>query len=163
MKRNLLWCAGLCALASHSARWAFDELQIGKELAIPTHLRDGDEYQRSIRDLIDFGRKLFTARWISQEGAGRPLTKGTGAPLSDPQSPLVFPRNFNRISGPDTNSCAGCHNSPDVGGDIVGNVFVLGQRFDFATFNLNDTIPTKGAMDERGLPVTLQSVVAKIT
>lgn len=70
MKRNLLWCAGLCALASHSPLWAFDELQIGKELAVPTHLRDWDEYQRSIRDLIDFGRKLFTARWTSQEGAG---------------------------------------------------------------------------------------------
>ncbi len=55
------------------------------------------------------------ARWTSQEGAGRPLTKGTGNPLSDPLAPLVFPRNFNRISGPDTNSCAGRHNLPDIG------------------------------------------------
>ena len=72
----------------------------------------------------------------------------------------MFPRNFNRISAPDTNSCAGCHNTPDVGGggDIVGNVFVLGQRFDFATFNLLDTIPTKGAVDERGIPVNLQTI-----
>src|SRR6185437_10403883 len=88
---------------------------IGQEVAIPVHLQDGDEYRVSTRELIDYGRKLFTAMWTSQEGAGRPLTKGTGAPLSDPGSPLVFPRNFNRISGPDTNSCSGCHNKPYVG------------------------------------------------
>lgn len=160
MRRNLLWCAGVCAVASYGTLWAFDDSQIGREVSIPTHLSDGDEYQRSIKDLIDFGRKLFTARWTSQEGAGRPLTKGTGDPLSDPQSPLVFPQNFNRISGPDTNSCAGCHNSPDIGGggDIVSNVFVLGQRFDFATFNFTDTMPTRGALDERGLPVSLQTI-----
>ncbi|HEX7360747.1 MAG TPA: hypothetical protein VF283_09675, partial [Bryobacteraceae bacterium] len=160
MRRNLLWCVGVCAVASFGTLWAFDDSQIGREVSIPTHLRDGDEYQRSIKDLIDFGRKLFTARWTSQEGAGRPLTKGTGDPLSDPESPLVFPRNFNRISGPDTNSCAGCHNSPDVGGggDIVSNVFVLGQRFDFATFNSTDTISTRGALDERGIPVSFQTI-----
>jgi hypothetical protein len=135
-------------------------LQIGREVAIPRHLQDGEEYQLSTRDLIAFGRKLFTAMWTSQEGAGRPLTKGTGAPLSDPGDPLLFPRNFNRISGPDTNSCSGCHNKPYIGGggDIVGNVFVLGQRFDFATFDSGDTILTKGTFDERGLPAMLQNI-----
>ena len=51
-------------------------------------------------------------------------------------------------------SCAGCHNSPDVGGggDIVGNIFVLGQRFDFATFNLNDTIPKKALWMSEACP-----------
>ena len=158
--RNLLCCAGVCAVASYGALWAFDASQIGREVAIPAHLRDGDEYQQSIRNLIDFGRELFTARWTSQEGAGRPLRKGTGDPLTDPQDPLVFPRNFNRISAPDTNSCAGCHNLPDIGGggDIVGNVFVLAQRFDFATFNLSDALPVKSAVDERGTPVSLQSI-----
>lgn len=81
--------------------------------------------------------EAILARWTVEEGAGRPKSKGTGLPLADEQDPLVFPRNFNRISGPDTNSCAGCHNMPATGGggDIVANVFVLGQRFDFATFN----------------------------
>jgi len=158
--RNPLWCAGVCALASYGALWAFDASQIGREVAIAAHLRDGDEYQRSVRELIDFGRMLFTARWTSQEGVGRPLRKGTGDPLTDPQDPLVFPRNFNRVSSPDTNACAGCHNLPDIGGggDIVGNVFVLAQRFDFATFNLTDTLPAKSAFDERGIPVSLQSI-----
>jgi cytochrome c peroxidase len=134
--------------------------KIGREVAIPRHLQDGEEYEISTRALIAFGEKLFSAMWTSEEGAGRPLSKGTGNPLSDPSSPLVFPRNFNRLSGPDTNSCSGCHNKPRIGGggDIVGNVFVLGQRFDFATFDRSDFIPTKGAVDERGNPVTLQDI-----
>jgi len=134
--------------------------KIGQEVAVPVHLQDGDEFTISTKDLIAFGQKLFTAMWTSQEGAGRPLSKGTGAPLADPSDPLVFPRNFNRISGPDTNSCSGCHNKPFIGGggDIVGNVFVLGQRFDFATFDRIDTILTKGALDERGEPATLQDI-----
>ena len=136
------------------------EGNIGREVAIARHLQDGQEFDLSIRKLIAFGEKLFTARWTIQEGAGRPLSKGTGAALSDLTDPLVFPRNFNRLSGPDTNSCSGCHNLPRVGGggDIVGNVFVLGQRFDFATFDGNETLLTKGALDELGNEVTLQSI-----
>ena len=159
MRRKRNTFAGVCCLLGFAgASPAYDSSQIGNEVAIPVHLRDGEEYQRSIPQLLDFGRNLFTARWTVQEGAGRPLTNGAGGHLVDSQTPLVFPRNFNRISAPDTNSCAGCHNAPDVGGggDIVSNVFVLAQRFDFATFNLADTIPMKGALDERGLPVTLQ-------
>lgn len=149
---TLTCCAGF-GIAAQS-------LQIGREVAIPRHLQDGEEYEVSISDLIAYGEKLFTASWTSQEGAGRPLTKGTGNPLSDLGSPLVFPRNFNRISGPDTNSCSGCHNKPRVGGggDIVGNVFVLGQRFDFATFDRSDAMPTRGALDELGNPVNLQDI-----
>lgn len=43
-------------------------------------------------------------------------------------------------------------------GDLATNVFVLGQRFDFATLNTTDAVPTGGAVDERGTPVTLQSI-----
>lgn len=134
--------------------------KIGREVAVPVHLQDGQEFQLTPAQLAAFGRTLFEAMWTSQEGAGRPMTKGTGKPLSDPTSPLIFPRNFNRISGPDTNSCSGCHNKPAVGGggDIVGNVFVLGQRFDFATFDALDPIPTRGGVDELGNPVFLQTI-----
>ena len=136
--------------------------QIGVEKAIPTHLEDGQEYGMTIPELIAFGHKLFAAMWTSQEGQGRPLSKGTatGPPLSDPTDPLVFPRNFNRISAPDTNSCSGCHNKPmdGGGGDIVGNVFVLGQRFDFATLDGNETILTKGNVDESGTRVSFDIV-----
>ena len=136
--------------------------EIGREVAVSAHLRDGDETVVRLRDLIRHGSRLFTANWTSQEGGGRPLTKGTGAPLSDPGAPLVFPRNFNRVSAPDANSCAGCHDSPfgiaGGGGDIAANVFVLAQRFDFVTFDPGNVVPTGGAFDESGSEVTLQTV-----
>lgn len=130
--------------------------QIGREVAIPMHLQDGQEFTTSLHDLINFGEMVFRANWTAQEGGGRPMTKGTGAPLSDPTAPLVFPRNFNRMSAPDANSCAGCHNLPfsGGGGDRVTEVFVLGQRFDFLSFDHSDMIPTKGAVDEMGNFVT---------
>jgi len=75
-------------------------------------------------------------------------------------SPLLFPRNFNRVSGPDSNSCSGCHNEPVVGGggDRVSSVFVLGQRFDFASLDHNDSMMTRGAIDEAGNFVTFGSI-----
>src|SRR5256712_11681686 len=162
-KYSLLWLPLAFLLAPLLAVQAgpqSDENEIGREVAIPRHLQDGEEYEVALHDLIAYGQKLFTAMWTVQEGAGRPLSKGTGAPLADPRNPLVFPRNFNRISGPDTNSCSGCHNKPYVGGggDIVGNVFVLGQRFDFATFNTSDRVQAEGAMDELGNSAALQSI-----
>ena len=134
--------------------------QVGREVAIPVHLQDGEEFTTPIAQLIQFGAKLFNAKFTVQEGAGRPLTKGTGAPLSDPSTPLVFPRNFDRISSPDANSCAGCHNAPipGAGGDRVTEVFVLAQRFDHLTFDPNDRIiPTRGAVDESGTLVTMEN------
>jgi len=134
--------------------------QIGQEVAIPRHLPNGAEYTVNPKNLMKHGEDLFEAVWTPQEGGGRPLTKGVGSPLSDMTSPLEFPRNFNRISAPDANSCLGCHNAPRSGGggDIVANVFVLGQRFDFATFDNLDTTPTRGGVDENGDPVMLQTI-----
>lgn len=135
---------------------------IGREVAVPRHLADGEEFSRPLAVVLAHGGRLFAAMWTSQEGAGRPLTKGTGDPVSDPGSPLVFPRNFNRVSGPDANSCAGCHNSPHgiIGGsgDITTNVFVLGQRFDAADFDRRDGALTRGAHDEMGDPVDLGTI-----
>ena len=133
---------------------------IGKEISIPRHLQDGEEFTVPLQELLAHGRDLFNANWTPQEGGGRPLTKGNGKPLSDPSHRLEFPRGFNRISGPDANSCFGCHNSPVSGGngDIAANVFVLGQRFDFATFDGTNTTPTVSATDESGKTVTLQTI-----
>jgi hypothetical protein len=74
--------------------------------------------------------------------------------------PIAGPRAFNRISAPDANSCGGCHNLPHGivggGGDFVTNVFLLGQRFDFMTFDRLDSLPTRGTVDETGEPASLQ-------
>ncbi len=133
---------------------------IGSEQAIPSHLQDNEEFRLPLSRLLRHGERLFSASWTLQDGAGRPLSKGTGTPISDPGAPLVFPRSFNRVSGPDANACAGCHNRPRAGGggDVVANVFVLGQRFDFATFDDADPVPLRGSVDEQGRPQTLQSI-----
>src|SRR5690348_16011680 len=154
----LLLCGLLCVIGR--ATFASDEpARIGSEIAIPRHLQDGQEFEISIPQLIQYGERLFTAKFTVQEGAGRPLTKGTGAPISDPNSPLVFPRNFDRMSSPDSNSCAGCHNAPAPGGggDRVTEVFVLAQRFDRLTFDHTDAIEMRGAMDESGQFVTMEN------
>jgi hypothetical protein len=134
---------------------------LGREISVPTHLKDGEEFSTPLSSLLQHGGLIFNANWTEEEGGGRPLTKGTGRPLADLSLPLTGARAFNRISGPDANSCAGCHNAPygisGGGGDFVTNVFLLGQRFDFITFDPKDTLPTRGTVDETGQPATLQT------
>ena len=138
------------------------ESSIGREVSVPRHLKDGEEFTLPLEALIKQGKLLFNANWTEQEGGGRPLTKGTGRPLSDPSRPLTGTRAFNRISAPDANSCAGCHNAPygisGGGGDFVTNVFVLGQRFDSVSFDSADKLPTRGGVDESGQATSLQSI-----
>jgi cytochrome c peroxidase len=80
--------------------------------------------------LFEHGRELFVAKFNHYDGQGRPATTGTGAGRHPDGQPL-----FIRTSGPDANSCAGCHNDPFVGGagDNVANVFVLAQALDPVT------------------------------
>src|SRR4051812_25866718 len=126
-----------------------------------THLRDGAEFTLSSAALTSIGKQLFEAAWPPEEGGGRPLTKGTGRALSDGAQTLVGARAQNRVSAPDAASCASCHNLPygivGGGGDYSTGVFVLGQRFDFLTFDRRDTVPLRGGLDETGQAATLQS------
>lgn len=162
MTRRLRLSFVLAAVSLAGATVFTQTRPIGRESGIAGHLPDGAEYTVGLGAVLEHGRQLLAARWTSQDGAGRPRTKGTGAPLGAASPDLVFPRAFNRISGPDANGCAGCHNAPfgiaGGGGDIVANVFVLGQRFDFATFDGNESLPAGGAIDEGGRQVTLQSI-----
>ncbi len=163
-----LWLA--CTSASLAAAgWAWAQVDasaprstLGRELGLPERLQDDQEFALPLPRLLEHGRKVFAANWTIDEGAGRPLAKGNGRRLSDPTSPLTGARAFNRISGPDANSCVGCHNAPygiaGGGGDFAANVFVQGQRFDFVTFDRSDSVPTRGALDERAKPVVLASV-----
>src|SRR5437016_8931351 len=82
-------------------------------------------------NLLHKGRELFTASFNTLDGTGRPEATGNPTPTMRPR--IDFPNNFNRSSGPEANSCAGCHNMPRPGGggDNVANVFVLGQLNDF--------------------------------
>lgn len=133
---------------------------IGREVSLLQRLPEGFEVFTPVRQLIKIGEEVFTAKWTPQEGGGRPFSNGLGGPLADPNSPLVFPRNFNRISAPDGNSCAGCHNDPIIGGggDQATAVFVLGQRFDFASFDQEDSVMLRGTINEQGEAATFQNI-----
>ena len=57
--------------------------QIGQELSVPRHLRDGEEYTTPLRQLLAFGQRLFTASWTIQEGDRQAKAAGrcvVGAP-----------------------------------------------------------------------------------
>lgn len=138
---------------------------LGTEVGVAHHLADGDEYTLSTSKLLRQGQTLFQAVFTPQEGGGRPRSKGTGDPISDPTSPLIFPRDFNRMSAMDSNSCGSCHNVPFLGGGghFTANAILIGQRFDFLTFDHADTIPLRGTLDERGLPTTQQSFNSRAT
>ena len=80
----------------------------------------------NFEDIMAHGEDLFTVVFNRCDGQGRPATTGTGV-HREADEPTAH-----RLSGPDANSCAGCHNQPRVGGagDFVANVFVMGQAFD---------------------------------
>ncbi|MDA1096625.1 MAG: hypothetical protein O3B84_05155 [Chloroflexi bacterium] len=101
-------------------------------ISIHTNQREIEDGRLPLKVVVNRGRALFTASFNTLDGAGRPTTTG-GMEQRDRQE---FPDNFNRISGPDSNSCVGCHNLPGIGGggDNVANVFVLAQQRPFVTF-----------------------------
>ena len=154
----LCWSIGVSILFAGGPQTAG---RIGREVSTPRHLADDEEFSTPLKALLEYGRHLFTADWTDQEGAGRPLAKGNGRGLSDPSRPLTGARRFNRLSGPDANSCAGCHNAPygipGGGGDFATSAFVLGYRFDFLTLDPDDNVPTRGSRDETGKAQTVQS------
>ena len=66
----------------------------------------------AIPDLIARGKALFKAKFTTEDGAGRP--KATQAIVPTKRKFGVNPA-FARTSGPNSNSCFGCHNDPDRG------------------------------------------------
>jgi len=138
------------------------ETELGSERAVTRHLQNGEESKLPLSELVELGKRLFLANWTDQDGAGRPLTTGIGENLVDTSKPLIGARGMNRISGPDANSCAGCHNSPrgvpGGAGDFASIVFQMAQRFDFVTFDRSDLVRRRGSLDEAGRPATLQTV-----
>ena len=128
---------------------------IGDEPAITRHISqdDIDAGKYDIEELIEHGRMLFEASFNTLDGAGRPELTGDGTA----RGARSMPQNFNRISGPDANSCVGCHNLPSTGGggDNVANVFTQATENAFVDFDgniieggPNQTLMTVG--NERG-------------
>jgi cytochrome c peroxidase len=108
------------------------QAQIGDGPVIREHVDQHkiDTSQMSFQEIFDKGEALFSAKFNTYDGQGRPGTTGAGAAREPGSAPA-----FIRTSAPESNSCAGCHNDPVVGGagDIVANVFVLAQALDPVT------------------------------
>lgn len=108
---------------------------IGDGPAVPVHLNqfEIDAGRVSLKQLRDHGKLLFEARFNFFDGQGRPGATGIGLPRR-PDQPA-----FTRVSGPDANSCQGCHNQPRTGGagDFAVNVFTLAQELDPVTESIH--------------------------
>ena len=120
--------------------------EIGDKRLLTRHLDQAqvDAGRLPLGALIAHGKFLFDTSFTEVDGRGRPNHNGTFPALS--RNPRSAPENFNRISAPDADSCAGCHNKPRSGGggDNVANVFVMAQRFSF--------FGDPSQQDENGLP-----------
>ncbi len=80
----------------------------------------------SFNEVFAHGEELFTALFNACDGRGRPAATGGLANRQMDQDA------FHRISGPDNNSCVGCHIQPHTGGsgEFALNVFVLAELAD---------------------------------
>ncbi len=82
----------------------------------------------SVAQLREAGRRLFNARFTVHDGVGRPQATGNFSPR---RRSAKNNTGFSRSAGPDSNSCASCHNNPVSGGsgDFTTGVFVgLGDQ-----------------------------------
>ncbi len=119
---------------------------IGEQPVITEHLDQNaiNDGRVGFQQLFEAGERLFTARFNVLDGQGRPAATGQNKPpTSRPPDPAGSPdvlstltrpqpeRSQNsttpgltRVSGPTTNSCAGCHFQPAIGGagEFVANV-----------------------------------------
>lgn len=133
----------------------------GDERAVTQHTDQGliDQGRVPFKTLVQRGAAIFTAAFTEEEGRGRPTQTGVVPPLF--RSPRTGVEGFNRVSGPDADSCAGCHNRPRMGGagDNAANVFTQAERFAYYSdpFQPDDNglqLPTSylGAGNERNTP-----------
>ncbi|WP_346893402.1 di-heme oxidoredictase family protein [uncultured Roseibium sp.] len=87
-------------------------------------------------ELVELGEKLFKAKFVTEDGAGRPEATQAIVPTKRRRPSALA---FQRMAGPDANSCASCHNEPGIGGAgaFTANVFVS-EGFESADFDSID-------------------------
>lgn len=99
----------------------------------------------SFDEINDHGEALFIAAFNTCDGRGRPETTGGGdkraVPTLSEEGEVLGEGQIAKLrtSAPDSDSCAGCHASPEPGGagDFVANVFVLAQVLDPVTLSVS--------------------------
>ena len=124
----------LAGLFLSTAAHATQEIYDGPAITVfPDHEKIGKSY--ALKRAVADGRRLFMTKFNLADGAGRPFATEHNVPTRRSEAGP----NFQRIAGPDANSCAGCHNQPRVGGsgEFAANVFVAAPQFGA---NLNESI-----------------------
>ena len=149
--RNLLTTTGIVLLLSTHGTAAASK-SCPPELAteepvVAQSIEHQDIVDGTLRfdDVIEHGRLLFTAKFNTCDGRGRPETTGGGekraVPAFSEEGEPLTPGQVAKLrtSSPDSDSCAGCHNDPEPGGagDFVANVFVLAQVLDPVTLSVS--------------------------
>ena len=102
-------------------------LDVWSERAIVEHVDRkkfaGTLDQDRLVELIGIGEVLFTAKFTTNDGVGRP---GATQAILPTRRKRDAPQTFQRIAGLDANACSSCHNDPVIGGagDFTVNAFV---------------------------------------
>ena len=120
-----------------------EEVTIGDAPAIKVHTSQEDinSGKLTLEEIIERGKALFVTSFNTLDGAGRPETadiaRVNNVSVINSRPRREFPDNFNRISGPDANTCVACHNLPRLGGggDNSTNIFVRADEVPFASFD----------------------------
>ena len=101
-------------LAGPLPRTRGDDVIIGERPALEHHVdqKDIDSGKLGLRELFKDGQLLFDAKFNRLDGQGRPGSTGAGVPRGAKQPAFI------RTSGPDSNSCMGCHSDPRSGGAL---------------------------------------------
>ena len=123
---------GLLAILPPISNAKAAEPLVGDERAVGRHLSHAEIVSGTVgmAEVIEAGRRLFSARFTRLDGAGRPAATAAEVPTRRPVGAVP---DMLRTSGPDASACAGCHNQPAAGGagDFVANVFVAPQDIEY--------------------------------
>ncbi len=92
--------------------------------------------RNQLLELIEAGNQLFSARFTTDDGVGRPMATQAIIPTKRKRPPR---NEFSRTAGLDANACSSCHNVPIIGGagDFSVNVFVS-EGFQHSDFDTTD-------------------------
>jgi len=117
---------------THKVPWHETTAALGLAKTLP----EGTLSQTQLNALTAIGESLFTAKFTTKDGAGRPGATQAIIPTA-PRNRAT--QNFARTSGPDANACSSCHNDPAPGGagDFVANVFAS-EGFSNTDFDTTD-------------------------
>ena len=97
---------------------------------------EGTLSKDQLEKLVEAGRTLFTGRFTTEDGAGRPMATQAIIPTLRKRPVDIA---FRRTAGTDANACSSCHSDPGPGGagPFTANVFVS-EGFESVDFDSLD-------------------------